>query len=121
MVTAANGETFSSRFLPIAVNGNKVMEADIDVSNGVIHIIDGVLFLSWVNNSITDRVVADSVDTLLALVGLARTWWCPRWTWRAHIGRSHRTPCRASGFHCSFTVQWEGHFDVDPSLPSSLV
>jgi uncharacterized surface protein with fasciclin (FAS1) repeats len=54
------------------VNGNKVMEADIDVSNGVIHIIDGVLFPSWVSNSITDRVVADNdLSTLLALVGIA--------------------------------------------------
>jgi hypothetical protein len=29
---------------PIAVNGNVVMEADVDGQNGVIHIIDGVLF-----------------------------------------------------------------------------
>jgi uncharacterized surface protein with fasciclin (FAS1) repeats len=72
VVSAANGEDLLITIPPIAVNGNKVMEADIDVSNGVIHIIDGVLFPSWVSNSITDRVVADSdLSTLLALVGLA--------------------------------------------------
>jgi uncharacterized surface protein with fasciclin (FAS1) repeats len=72
VVSAANGEDLLITIPPIAVNGNKVVEADIDVSNGVIHIIDGVLLPSWVSNSITDRVVADSdLSTLLALVGIA--------------------------------------------------
>jgi transforming growth factor-beta-induced protein len=57
---------------PIAVNGNKVIRADNAVSNGVVHVIEGVLIPSWVTNSIVDRVVADSdLSTLLALVVLA--------------------------------------------------
>jgi hypothetical protein len=60
------------------------MEADIDVSQGVIHIIDGVLF-TWVSNSITDRVADSDLSTLL---WYCRTWWCSRWSRRAHIGCS---------------------------------
>jgi hypothetical protein len=52
--------------------GNGIVSADNDVSNGVIHIIDGVsLIPSWVSNSITDRVVGVAdLSTLLALVVL---------------------------------------------------
>jgi transforming growth factor-beta-induced protein len=71
-VTAANGEDLLITLPPIAVNGNKVISADNDVSNGVIHIIDGVLIPSWVSNSIAGRVVGDSdLSTLLSLVVLA--------------------------------------------------
>jgi uncharacterized surface protein with fasciclin (FAS1) repeats len=71
-VTALNGEKLLLDTDPISVNGNKVVSADNTVSNGVVHIIDGVLIPSWVSNSITDRVVADSdLSTLLALVGIA--------------------------------------------------
>jgi hypothetical protein len=55
---------------PIAVNGNKVMEADIDVSNGVIHIIDGVLF-RWVSKQHHRPCCCGRDSTLLALVGIA--------------------------------------------------
>jgi uncharacterized surface protein with fasciclin (FAS1) repeats len=71
-VTAANGEDLLITLPPIAVNGNKVVSADNDVSNGVVHIIDGVLLPSWVTNSIAGRVVgASDLSTLLALVVLA--------------------------------------------------
>jgi transforming growth factor-beta-induced protein len=71
-VTALNGEKLLLSTNPIAVNGNEVVSADNHVSNGVIHIIDGVLIPSWVSNSITGRVVGDSdLSTLLALVVLA--------------------------------------------------
>jgi transforming growth factor-beta-induced protein len=57
---------------PIAINGNKVVSADNTVSNGVVHIIDGVLIPSWVSNSIASRVIAASdLSTLLSLVVLA--------------------------------------------------
>jgi transforming growth factor-beta-induced protein len=69
---ALNGESLVVTLPPIAVNGNKVVDADNIASNGVVHIIDGVLAPSWVFNSITDRVIADTdLSTLLALVGLA--------------------------------------------------
>jgi uncharacterized surface protein with fasciclin (FAS1) repeats len=71
-VTALNGENLLITLPPIAVNGNKVVSADNDVSNGVVHIIDGVLIPSWVTNSIAGRVVAASdLSTLLSLVVLA--------------------------------------------------
>jgi uncharacterized surface protein with fasciclin (FAS1) repeats len=71
-VTAANGEDLLITLPPIAVNGNKVVSADNDASNGVVHIIDGVLIPSWVSNSIASRVVgASDLSTLLALVVLA--------------------------------------------------
>jgi uncharacterized surface protein with fasciclin (FAS1) repeats len=42
------------------------------VSNGVVHVIDGVLIPSWVGNSLVDRVVAASdLSALLSLVLLA--------------------------------------------------
>jgi uncharacterized surface protein with fasciclin (FAS1) repeats len=72
VVGAANREDLLITRTLITVNGNKVDFADIDVSNGVIHIIDVVLLPSWVSNSISDRVVADSgLSTLLALFSLA--------------------------------------------------
>jgi transforming growth factor-beta-induced protein len=71
-VSAVNGETLLITLPPIAVNDNKVRSADNDVSNGVVHIIDGVLIPSWVSNSIAGRVVGDGdLSTLLALVVLA--------------------------------------------------
>jgi transforming growth factor-beta-induced protein len=67
-----NGESVVITLLPVAANGNAVVDADNDVSNGVVHIIDGVLTPSWVLNSLTDRVVADSdLSTLVALVTIA--------------------------------------------------
>jgi transforming growth factor-beta-induced protein len=71
-VTALNGEKLLLDTDPISVNGNKVVSADNFVSNGVVHIIDGVLIASWVTNSIAGRVVgASDLSTLLALVVLA--------------------------------------------------
>jgi uncharacterized surface protein with fasciclin (FAS1) repeats len=61
---ALNGEGLFITSPPIVVIGNKVDAADIEVSNGVIHLFDGVL-------SISDRVVADSdLRTIFALVGM---------------------------------------------------
>jgi transforming growth factor-beta-induced protein len=57
---------------PIAVNENMVVSADNDVTNGVVHIIDGVLIPSWVTICIADRVTgASDLSTLLSLLVLA--------------------------------------------------
>jgi uncharacterized surface protein with fasciclin (FAS1) repeats len=69
ILTALNGEDLRITRPPIAVNGNKVLNADNDFSNGVVHIIDGVLVPSWVTRCIRDRVVEDSdLSTLFALL-----------------------------------------------------
>jgi transforming growth factor-beta-induced protein len=69
---ALNGESLAVTRPNLEINGNLLIARNIMASNGVANIIDGVLFPSWVSNSITDRVVADSdLSTLLALVGLA--------------------------------------------------
>jgi uncharacterized surface protein with fasciclin (FAS1) repeats len=71
---ALNGEDLLVTLPPIAVNGNKVAIADIDASNGVVHVIDGVLFPSWVSNSVLDRIIADSdLTTAYSLAVLAGT------------------------------------------------
>jgi transforming growth factor-beta-induced protein len=71
-VSAANGEPLLITLPPVAVNSNKVVSADNDVSNGVVHILDGVLIPSWVTSSITDRVIgASDLSTLLSLVVIA--------------------------------------------------
>ena len=71
-VTALNGEDLLITLPPIAVNGNKVVSADNGVSNGVVHVIDGVLIPSWVGNSLAARVAAENdLSTLLSLVILA--------------------------------------------------
>jgi transforming growth factor-beta-induced protein len=71
LVRIKNGEDLLITLSPIAVNGNKVDAADIGVSNGVIHIIDGVLLPTWVRNSIANRVVADSDLYTFSLVVMA--------------------------------------------------
>jgi hypothetical protein len=71
-VTAANGEDLVVTLPPITIHGNMVVSADNDATNGVVHIIDGVLIPSWVTNNITDRVIgASDLSTLLSLVVLA--------------------------------------------------
>jgi transforming growth factor-beta-induced protein len=68
-VTAGNGQHLLITLSPMAVNGNEVVSGDNVVSNGVVHIVDGVLIPSWAANSITDRVAGTSdLSTLLALV-----------------------------------------------------
>lgn len=71
---ALNGEALTITLPPIAVNGNKVISADNEVSNGVVHIIDGVLTPSWIFNSIGDRVHSDGdlsvLQTLLTIAGI---------------------------------------------------
>jgi transforming growth factor-beta-induced protein len=67
-----NGESLAVTRPPLDINGNRIIARNIEASNGVANIIDGVLLPSWVSNSITDRVVADSdLSTLLSLVVLA--------------------------------------------------
>jgi transforming growth factor-beta-induced protein len=67
-----NGESVVITLLPVAVNGNAVVDADNDVSNGVVHILQGILTPSWVFNSLTDRAVVDrDLSTLVALVTIA--------------------------------------------------
>jgi uncharacterized surface protein with fasciclin (FAS1) repeats len=86
-LVAFNGErvavTLISRFRPRGnpsqpifrlVNGNRVVgRSNIIASNGAATVISGVLLPSWVGNSITDRVVADSdLSTLKSVVILAK-------------------------------------------------
>jgi uncharacterized surface protein with fasciclin (FAS1) repeats len=67
-----NGESLAVTRPNLEVNGNLIVARNVMASNGVAQVIDGVLLPSWVSNSITDRVVADSdLSTLLALVGIA--------------------------------------------------
>jgi len=67
-----NGEKLLVTRPNLEVNGNLLIARNIEASNGVANIIDGVLIPSWVTNSITDLVVAISqLSTLLSLVSLA--------------------------------------------------
>jgi transforming growth factor-beta-induced protein len=71
-VDALNRETLLLSTDPVAINGNQVVDADNDVRNGVVHVIDGVLIPSWVSSSIANRVIgASDLSTLLSLVVLA--------------------------------------------------
>jgi uncharacterized surface protein with fasciclin (FAS1) repeats len=71
-LVALNGESLAVTRPPLDINGNRIIARNIDASNGVANVINGVLIPSWVSNSITDRVVADSdLSTLLSLVILA--------------------------------------------------
>jgi uncharacterized surface protein with fasciclin (FAS1) repeats len=83
-LVALNGETLAvhirrggfqndRRNIFLAVNGNRVIGGSESVaSNGAATVIDGVLIPSWVRNSITNRVVADSdLSTLLDVVMIA--------------------------------------------------
>jgi uncharacterized surface protein with fasciclin (FAS1) repeats len=71
-LVTTNGESLEVTRPNLEINGNLIIARDIEASNGVANIIDGVLLPSWVSNSITDRVIADSdLSTLLALVGIA--------------------------------------------------
>jgi uncharacterized surface protein with fasciclin (FAS1) repeats len=56
-----------------SVNGNSVVgRNNIVASNGVATVINGVLLPSWVSNSITDRVLADSdLSTLFTVLEIA--------------------------------------------------
>jgi transforming growth factor-beta-induced protein len=68
-VTTMNGETSLIELSPFRVNGVSVVEKDYFFANGIFHhVIDKVLFPSWVTNSITDRIVEDiDLSTLRAL------------------------------------------------------
>jgi transforming growth factor-beta-induced protein len=67
-----NGEALFVDFLPLTVDGNNVVDGDNIVSNGVVHIIDGVLSPSWVFNSLEDRIFfADDLSTLFSLLVVA--------------------------------------------------
>lgn len=71
IIIGLNGEEVFIDFPPLTVNGNNVVDGDNFVSNGVVHIIDGVLIPSWVFNSLTDRVAANAdLSTLLSLLEL---------------------------------------------------
>jgi hypothetical protein len=62
-----NGELLID-FPLFTVDLNNVVDGDNFVSNGVVHVIDGVLVPSWVFNSLTDRVFAnDDLSTLFSL------------------------------------------------------
>jgi transforming growth factor-beta-induced protein len=65
VATALNGENVTILLPPLTVNGIKVLDTDNAASNGVVHIIEKVLAPSWVFNTITDRVDADSDFSIL--------------------------------------------------------
>jgi transforming growth factor-beta-induced protein len=68
----ANGEEVFIDFPPLTVNDNNVVDGDNIVSNGVVHVIDGVLIPIWVFNSLADRVFADTdLSILFSLLVLA--------------------------------------------------
>jgi transforming growth factor-beta-induced protein len=67
-----NGQQVGIQTSPLSVNGKPMLSVNNDVSNGVVHTIDGLLLPSWVFNSISDGVVASSgLSTLLSLLVLA--------------------------------------------------
>jgi uncharacterized surface protein with fasciclin (FAS1) repeats len=55
IVRTLNDERIIVTLPPIAINGNSIVSADNIQSNGVVHIIDGLLGPSWVFNTLTDR------------------------------------------------------------------
>jgi uncharacterized surface protein with fasciclin (FAS1) repeats len=55
-VTGLNGELVLLEFPPLKVQGNNVVDGNNIVSNGVVHVIDGVLIPTWVFNSLADRI-----------------------------------------------------------------
>jgi transforming growth factor-beta-induced protein len=55
----------SNSLLNLLVNGNSVRRRNINASNGVTHVIGGVLAPDWVSNSILDFVVVASDLSLL--------------------------------------------------------
>jgi transforming growth factor-beta-induced protein len=73
MTAALNGEEVKLN-LPLSggviVNGiANVIQADVSADNGVIHVVDTVLFPEWVSNNIFDRAVADpELTTLTTLI-----------------------------------------------------
>ena len=69
---ALNDEPLAIDAPPITVNGNLVVDADNFASNGVTHIIDGILIPSWVFNTVTSRVV-EALDLSTLLVTLITT------------------------------------------------
>ena len=72
IIFGLNGEQVFINSSPLTVNDNNVVDGDNIVSNGVVHVIDGVLLPTWVSNSLADRVIADTdLSTLLSLLVLA--------------------------------------------------
>ena len=73
MAAALNGEEVKLN-LPmsggVVVNDSaNVIQADVSADNGVIHVVDTVLFPEWVSNNIFDRVVAEpELTTLKTLI-----------------------------------------------------
>jgi transforming growth factor-beta-induced protein len=69
--TALSGENFLVLQNPTRVNGILIDEADIEVSNGVVHVIDDVLAPTWVFASLQSRIVGNAdLSTLFSLMNL---------------------------------------------------
>jgi transforming growth factor-beta-induced protein len=72
VLNALNQQQVGIRTDPLAVNGYPILSVDNDVSNGVVHTIEGVLLPSWVFNSIANIIIASSgLSTLSSLLVLA--------------------------------------------------
>jgi hypothetical protein len=102
--------------LPLRSMVTRSWKPDIDVSNGVIHIIDGVLFAEVGNRHhrpCCGRALEHSSCPALvlelggALVDLESSHW-------SLLNAFAELPASTAFPH---TVQWERHFDKDPSLP----
>jgi uncharacterized surface protein with fasciclin (FAS1) repeats len=68
IIPALNSEGFLIREAPFVVNGIRVVRSNINASNGVTHVIGGVLRPDWVDNSILGFVT--SMDDLSILFEL---------------------------------------------------
>jgi hypothetical protein len=91
-----NGELLID-FPLFTVDLNNVVDGDNFVSNGVVHVIDGVLVPSWVFNSLTDRVFAnDDLSTLFSLLVVKSI----VWTFRTPVLADER--CLRLARHCYY-------------------
>jgi transforming growth factor-beta-induced protein len=72
--TGLSGESFLVRQNPLRVNGIVIEDADNEVMNGVVHIMDDVLAPSWVFYSLQRRIAEDAdlsiLFSLMNIIGL---------------------------------------------------
>jgi transforming growth factor-beta-induced protein len=72
LIFGLNGEQVFINSSPLTVDGTNVVNGDSIVSNGVVHVIDGVLAPTWVLNSLADRVSANAdLSILFSLLAVA--------------------------------------------------
>jgi transforming growth factor-beta-induced protein len=76
-IGAANGEGLSITTNPLQVNGRPVQVADVTATNGLTHVLGGVLLPGWVFNSLAARIINDPelsiLGEFLELAGISLT------------------------------------------------